>query len=200
MSNPFLVTSLVPEGQQERTYQLTADSVSPTRMRLVKIGDDEMEVEETLMTLAKSERFVDNDGNICDVALRTGRVPSQEPEAIRYEQVVIHDIVRAGQMPLRCCPATSEFKHLLGRALIVNAKYEDCGGNPEGCKHMKAEIEARRAKARTKFEKAQSQLAMMKREDVESMMAVMAKTFNQTITDNAVAAGRNALRSDKSEK
>lgn len=200
---PWVRTSLVPEGRNGsdgRSYQLNADSVSPTR--IIEIGEDGLPVEETICALAKHERFVDPSGNVCDVALRTGRVPSEEPEAQRYEQVVIADLIRQNQLPLRCCPYTLEYRHIKGGPLIKPPKgAEDCGGHPDGCAHMKAEIEKRRRVARAKYDKQEQQAKTMSKDDVKQMLEGIAETFGDLKNElrGGISSGRKNLQTDKSE-
>jgi hypothetical protein len=80
-----------------RVYQLTEASASPTR--IAGRTEDGMPREETIPAI-KSEKFVDPAGNVCDVALRTGRVISNDAVGERYEQKMRKDQILAGSLPL----------------------------------------------------------------------------------------------------
>lgn len=192
-ANPFVVNQLVPENRQGGgIYQLNDLSVSPTRF--VDVNEEGLPVEETIMALAKSAKFVDRDGNICDVALRTGRVPSEDPEAVRYEQIVTFELIRAGQMPLASCPYTNAYRHIKGGPLMKPpAGEQDCGGKPDGCAHMLKEIERRRAVCRERHEKQQQQFRSMGEGDIKLMMEAFGKVFGDAVA-NAAASGRANLR------
>lgn len=196
--NQFVVDQLVPENRQGGgIYQLNELSVSPTR--IVDIDEDGHQVEETIMTLAKSRKFVDRDGNICEVALRTGRVMSHEPEAVRYEQIVEADCIRTGQLPLDECPYTYKYQHIKGGPLVkVPEDERDCGGQPGGCKHMKKLVSDRRTKSRARWEKEQLDFKKLSEGDVKQMLEGMGKVFGEALA-SAQANGRARLRSGKGE-
>lgn len=212
MSNPlaqFIVNQLVPEGRSEqgRAYQLTDASVSPSR--LISIDDDGKEIEETICPLALSAKFVDRDGNICDVPLRTGRIFSMEPEAARYEQIVTFDQIRAGGLPLAACAFSNEYRHIKGGPLIKPKKGEaDCGGRPgatrleETCEHMQAVIKERRARSRARTEAEDAKLKTMKPEDALAMIEQMGEAFGQKLADQignmqSAKQARAAIRDGK---
>lgn len=201
--NQFVRDSLVPENRQGGgIYQLNENSVSPTR--IVDTSEDGAPIEETIPAVAKHAKFVDLDGNVCDVALRTGRVPSEEPEAVKYEWIVVSTLIQRGQLPLASCPYTNAFAHLKGGGPLVkapaNAKNAgDCGGRPDGCSHMKAIIEERRAKSRARYDKQQEQFRQMGEGDIKKMMEAFGKVFGDAVA-SAAETGRARLAADKSEK
>ena len=90
-----------------RVYELNHNSVSPTR----PAGRDKNGIprEEVVCALAKWERFVDTDGNVCDVPLQCGRVLSVEPEAERIEITTRRTQIAAGCLPLNECPHTTKY-------------------------------------------------------------------------------------------
>lgn len=202
--NPFVVHSLVPENREHGgVYQLTQDSVSPTRM----VGSDENGdlIEETICALAKSAKFVDKDGNILDVPLRTGRVPSEEPEAVRYEMITVADQIRGNHLPLAFCPFTTQFMHLKGGPLVKPRHGErDCGGDPGpmGCDHMEAIIVKRREDSRRRWDNEQLKLKKMQESDVKEMMEAMGKTFGEAIAgvQGQKPAAINTLKNGVGEK
>lgn len=210
MANPlaqFVVNQLIPEGRNEqgRAYQLNEASVSP--VRVIQIDDDGNELEETICALAKSAKFVDRDGNICDVPLRTGRVFSMEPEAERYEQIVVHDIIRGGQMPLESCPFTNEFRHIKGGPLIKprDASDVDCGGRPgaqrlhDACPHMQKVIAERRERARIRTMKEDDKMRVMRPDDVAQLVKTLGEAFGDKLAAQA-KPGRANIRDGKGEK
>lgn len=196
MSSPlqqFVVDTLVPENRQGGgTYALSEASVSPTRWTR---GEDGVVREETVCTLAKSAKFVDPDGNICDVALRTGRVLSQEMEAVRYEMVAVADQIRGGGLPLDECPHTFKFAHFKGGPLVPNPEgVVDCGGYPGGCSHMRAVIIDRRAGSRARWESEQAK--SMTKEAASEIFQAFADTFGEMLSNAQAsqAKGKQKLR------
>jgi hypothetical protein len=206
MSNqsPYVRDFLVPErigGGSGRAYQLTADSVSPTRV----VGRDKAgrPIEETIPA-AYHKRFVMLDGGINRVPMRTAAVFSMEPQHERYEHVTTRELLRAGCMPLEVCPYTQQFLAITGtRCLVDNpSKHEDCGGKAEGCEHMHEVITARREQARAEWEHSQKSMQSMKAEDAERLMENTAKAFgvalSQHMPDPKVA--RKGMRDGKGEE
>jgi len=193
MTSPFIVNQLVPENRQGGgIYQLSELSVSPTR--LVTIDEEGLPIEETIPTAAKHAKFVDRDGNVCDVALRTGRVPSEEPEAIRYEQLVLFEQIRGNCLPLAVCPYTEAFRHIKGGPLLRPPPgASDCGGKPDGCDHIRAEIARRRGAARARHDKQQLQFRRMGEGDIREMLEAFGKVFGDAVA-GAAQAGRANLR------
>lgn len=191
MSNPlaqFVVNQLIPEGRNEqgRAYQLTDSSVSPSR--IIGYTEEGQEIEETICALAKSALFVDRDGNICTIPLRTGRVLSEEPEATRYEQIIVSDLIRQGQIPLECCPHTVQFAHLRPGPLVALPKgFTKCDGAPgaakleQACEHMQKIVRDRRAKAIARVKKEDDKLQAMKPSDVAALIEQMGKSFGDTV-------------------
>jgi hypothetical protein len=205
MSNlPFVVQSLVPENREHGgVYQLTQESVTPTRF--VEVNEDGVVIEESICALAKSAKFVDKDGNICDVPLRTGRVPSEEPEAVRYEMIVLAELIRGGQLPLASCPYTTEYRHIKGGPLVKPPEGEaDCGGSngPMGCAHMKKVVEKRRKESRKRYDAQQLNLKKMQESDVKDMLEAFGKTFGDAIAGvhGKKPAAIENLKNDKGEK
>lgn len=198
MDNPlhrFVVDQLVPENRQGGgTYALNEDSVSPTRNRRCADG---VIREETICTLAKHARFVDPAGNVCTVPLRTGRVFSQEVEAVRYEQIVVADQIRAGSIPLEVCPHTMQYAHLVRGPLVPNPENViDCGGDVEGCEHMRKVIEDRRAVTRAKWEAEQVTARNLSEVDAKAMMQGVVEAFGDMLMNaqQQQKAGRQNLR------
>lgn len=198
----FVRPQLVPETERgEGVYQLTDDSVSPTR--LVRIDEDSgLEIEETVCALAKHAKFVDRDGNVCDVALRTGRVLSMEPEATRYEQVMYADLIRGQMVPLDACPNTLRYQHFKPGPLVDRGKGKtgaDCGGRPAGCEHMLAVVEERRERARKKFDAQQIQLKSMSDDQAKQLMEIAGKAFGNIMAAASAASAKANLKADKGE-
>lgn len=195
-TNPFLVDRIVPERQDGgQVFQVSAESVSPTRV----IGYDEagFPVEETVCMLAKAAKFVDNDGNICEVPLRTGRVPNNAPEHERYELMVIRDLLSQGQLPLAECPYTTKYFHIKSGPLVKPREGETmCDGAPDGCKHMKRVIEERRAKGLAKWQKHQAVVNSLDKSTVQTMMAEFGKLF----TNSKAELNKTSLVKGQGEK
>lgn len=197
--SPFVVNQLRPQGgaADGGTYQLDMASVSPT----VRVGTDEagMPIEETRPP-AYSKRFVGLDGCIKWVPLRTGAVFSMEPEAERYEQIVMRDIIRDGQLPLWVCPYTNEYKHIAGGPLAKAPPGEsDCGGHPDGCVHMKRIMEQRQAASLKKHAALQAKHASMKVEDAAQLMELAGRTFGASVAEH-LGAKRANLAKGKGEE
>jgi hypothetical protein len=209
-NNPFVVDSLRPErvGGGGGIYQLTENSVSPTR--IAGVDEAGMPIEETVPA-AYHRKFVANDGGINSVPLRTAAVFSQEPEAERYEHMVVRDIVAAGFIPLTVCPYSYEYKHIKGGPLVkVPPGESDCGGRPGAtdetncCPHLQAVIKLRRAASLAKYERQQAQVASMKVADVERIQEATVKAFGQALANHfpgdQKAAGKARLRDGRGEE
>lgn len=200
-NSSFIVPALRPEasgGVVKGTYQLTANSVSPTRVT----GRDEagMPIEETYPA-AFSRLMVNVDGGINDSPMRTTADFSNEPEHERYEQVTMRDCIRDGQMPLNVCPYTGQFQYVTGLPSLVKvpAGAEDCGGEPKGCKHMKAVIAERVKRARAKHDKLQEQEKIMDIKTAERLMKLSAESFGAAMRDTSDSA-KSRLRDGQGEK
>lgn len=183
--NPYVRDFLVPErigGGSGRAYQLTADSVSLTRV----VGRDEAghPIEETVPA-AYWQNFVMLDGGINKVPLRTAAVFSMDPQHERYENMTTKELVIKGCIPLRCCPYTQQFFAVTGTRYLVDnpEKTEDCGGSPNAtnehdcCVHMKPLIEKRRKRARQLHDECQRRAANMTPARAANMMRDMAEAF-----------------------
>jgi hypothetical protein len=211
----FVVDSLVPDNRSEqgRAYQLNDTSVSPIRIVGYENG---IEIEETICALAKSAKFVDRDGNICDVPLRTGRVLSNAPEAVLYEQILVTDLIRQGQIPLEACPHTTDFRSIVGRNTPLVKPPEGYEGNCPGsggaqtlersCIHMQKLIKERREASALRASKEDEKLKQMKPSDVAALVKELGEAFGESVT-TAMAAGKGAhadarknLREGKGEK
>jgi hypothetical protein len=210
----FVVDSLVPEGREQgRAYQLNETSVSPVRI----IGRDRRgnPIEETICPFAKSAKFVDPDGNICDVPLRTGRVMSMSPESVMYENIVTSDLIRQGQIPLEACPHTGDFRSIVGYAgpLVPTAdgkRIDSCNGAPgaqrleEACEHMQSLVKERRTLAQARAREEDDKLRQMKPSDVADIVTRMGEAFGETMAAQmgkpTPAAAKKALREGQGEK
>jgi len=198
--SPFVVDMLQPQtmtGQRHKAYQLTPQSVTPTRI----VGSDDlgMPIEERV-PIAYSRKFVGLDGCAKDVPLRSAAVFSSEEEALRYERATVADIVRAGQLPLDECPYTNAYRYIKGGPLVrPPAGADDCGGNVGGCDHMQTVIKARQQVARAKWDKEQEQLRQMKPEDAERLAATIAEGVGRAIAANDPKSNRRNLAQGKGE-
>lgn len=151
-----------------RMVQIDHDNVSPTRAA----GRDARGVprEEVKPTLAKHEPFVDLDGNVCDVSLRTSRMLGNTSEDERYEDVTRRDQITLGALPLTECPLTTEYAKIVNPSrdpdlcdsLIDNpGRQPACPGlHPKGCLHMQTIIADRRGRA-AEAHKAQAAMNQM---------------------------------------
>ena len=198
--NPFVVSQLRPEtanGNSGQVYQLNMNSVTPTR--ITGADDLGMPIEERI-PICYSREFVGLDGCVKSVPLRTAAVYSQEPEAQRYEQVVVADIIRAGQLPLDACPYTNAFSHIRRGPLVkVPPGVEACEGKAGGCEHMHVVIKARKAAALVKHNAEQAKIESLRSEDVSRMMEGITQGVGAAIA-NHLAANREHLKSGKGEQ
>jgi hypothetical protein len=191
------------------SYWLTPDSTALTRV--VDRDEDGIAIEQTICAFSRWARFVDRNGNICDVPLSNGRMPSHEPEAERYALHVEREQIMNGGLPLEQCPHTTRYAHWLGAVnggALVKAPegHKHCDGKPRpadlphhvewfGCEHMEAIIKRRRQKAYEAWEKSQA----MDNNDLKRVEA-MAKGFAQAQQQVAHVDPRANLRSGKGEK
>jgi hypothetical protein len=194
--NQFVKSALeIERSSHNKHYQLTDESVSP--VILGESNEDGIPREITIPALAKHAKFVDRDGNICDVALRTGRVYSEEPEAVHYETVVLVDILRAGQLPLSACPYTMQFGHYKPGPLVkppAGFVPDSCPGAPDGCSHMKTVIAKRREEHLARFKRDQAKLEKqigLSHESAKELFSTMTEGLGEVI-GNAIANAKSA--------
>lgn len=200
--NPFVVDALKPEGLGGKgggVYQLTATSVNPTRV----IGRDEvgMPIEDTIPTVPF--RFMVHPcGAINKVPIRTGSVPSMEPEAQKYEMQVMTDLIGAGWIPLEMCPYSTAYTHITrGPFVKPPAGAEDCGGAPGGCQHMKAVMEERTKRAAAKHKAEHDRVYAMKHEDTQKLIDGLTEGLGQVLArQNDAKANRERLKAGKGEE
>lgn len=194
--NQFVTHQLQVERNEGRAFQLTDTSVSP--VRIVGYSAFGEPIEETICMLAKSANFVDQAGNICTVPLRTGRVLSEEPEAVRYEMIVTMDLYRAGCMPIAMCPHASidmikPGAPFITEALIEGEPVQNCGGRPgaerfeDACPHMQALITKRRKRQRELCDQREREMAKLTPHAASQMMNRMAQAFELTASIAAEA-------------
>ena len=195
--NPHVRQTLVPErldgGPGELTFQITAESVSPTA--ICGYDDGGNPIEDSVPN-AYWEWWVNLSGSIRRVPMRSSSIFSNDYQHKLYEHEKYIDHIRAGQMPAWVCPYTTEFKHIKGGPLIkVPAGEEDCGGSgeahrniqpgpnpyapPKVCKHMQKVIDQRVAAARKKHEEIQKDSSSLSMANAEKLMETAAKAFAQ---------------------
>lgn len=185
-----------------RMVQIDHDNVSPTR----PAGRDARGIprEEVLPTLAKTERWIDRDGNICDVSLRTSRLLGMTSEDEKYESLIRREQILLGALPLGECPLTTEYAKLVNPArnpkisdsLIDNPKGErHCMGDPEGCKHLQPVIKLRRELA---LEAHKTQEAMNQQVPVAALEA-MARGFGAGQNTSGAGGARANMAAGKGE-
>jgi hypothetical protein len=194
---------------QHGTYWLKPDSTALTR--IVDRDEDGIATEQTICAFAKWARFVDTNGNVCEVPLSNGRVPSHEPEAERYEIHVVREQVMAGCLPLEECPHTTRYAHWMGEvnggALVKPPEgFRSCQGKKRpadlppseeffGCEHMQGIIERRRKKAYAAWEKSQ-----ITNNDELKRVEAMARGYAKEQAAAGSVDPRANLRAGKGEK
>lgn len=200
-NSPYVVDMLQPQGitgQRHRSYQLNANSVTPSRI----VGSDElgMPIEERI-PICYSKKFVGLDGCIKDVPLRSAAVFSNDEDALRYERQTVIDIVRAGQLPLDECPYTNAYRWIKSGPLVKPPPgADDCGGKPGGCEHMHAVIKLRQERAKQRHEKEQAQLRAMTQKDADHLVAMVADGVGRAIANADPKANRGRLARGEGEK
>ncbi len=200
--SPFVVSQLTPEGSDGRpagVYQLTANSVSPSRVT----GRDEngMPVEETVPTVY-FRHFAMIDGGWNKVPLRTGSVFSMHEDAVAYERMITTELIRAGCIPGWLCPYSTEHTHLTRGAFVkVPDGASDCGGNEAagGCSHLKEVMVRRKAVALEKHMSEVRRIESMKDDQIDRMAKGMIEGVGTAIAkhlsaQDQLAASRQKLR------
>ena len=174
----FLVPQLTPErigGGQAKVYQLTADSVHPTRIT----GRNEYgeAIEETI-PICKSREFVTRSGCVNRVPLRTAPGNANDPDSLAIEQYTVTRLIRSGFLPLAECPHTSEYRAIAGGPLVrPKAGESDCGGKPGGCEHLHKVMKLRRERAHAAWQADQDWVAHMKAEEVATQAAAIGQVL-----------------------
>jgi hypothetical protein len=139
-----------------RVYQLTDGTVSPTRVAgRTKYG---IPIEETIPQIL-SVKFVDLNGNVCDVAIRCSRVDDRSDVSQKYEDTMRKDQLKAGCLPLDECPLTQEYRRITGTDTLLGNYGPDlpegskaCDGKPGGCEHLLPVIAERRRLCRERHD------------------------------------------------
>jgi hypothetical protein len=200
-NNPHVVQQLRPvnsNGTSTATYQLSKESVSPTRI----IGRDALglPIEDTLPTVYWRP-FLTREGAINKVPLRTGSVPSMHADAIAYENETIYDQVMDGRIPAWLCPYSTAYTHLIhGPFVTPPPGEEDCGGsNVEGgCKHLKALAKVRREAAIRAHQENEKRFASQHNEEFnrmrEGIVAGVGEAIAKHMPQPAIQAARQKLQ------
>jgi len=206
-----------------RVAQLTESTVSPT----LPGGrtPEGIPIEETVMPLAKYAVFVDRDGNLCKVALRTSRVLDMSSHSEKYEETMRKDQIAAGCLPLAECPYTSEYKRITNSPTLLGELPEGvkpCDGSPVGearvergpdgrlrqagahtledaCEHLKPVIVARRKAARERYEASLKVNRMIPSETATEMVRALGEGLRGNAQNDAKAA-RQKLSQGKGEE
>ena len=194
--SPFVVDSLRPQGSdgRGRSYQLDANSVSPT----IVVGYDElgMPIEETIPH-THYRKIVTPMGYVNNVPLRTCVPATMEPEGVQYENMVMTDLIRNGWLPLSECPYTFAYSHIKAGSLIpVPDGAKDCGGAPDGCKHLRDVMVKRREISQARHDKVQATAKTMKVEEVERMIGMMSKGVGEAIAETAKPARSRMVKGE----
>jgi len=204
MSNqsPFVVENLTPKnstGAPTATYELTKASVSPTRV----VGRDSrgFPIEETVPT-TYWRPFLMLDGGINKVPLRTGSVFSMQAEATAYETETVTELVSLGCIPAWLCPYSTKYAHITGGPFVPGG--QDCGGKPEGCEHIMALSEARKARVREVYDAEAELMANKEAERYTKMTNSIVEGVGAAIARHAVGGQpggnrKQALRDGKED-
>ena len=190
-SQRHLVTQLIPErmggGGQARAYQLTADSVHPTRF-----GRDEYgQVTEETVPICKWREFVTPSGCLNKIPMRTAPGNEPNPDAQLIEQYTLRRLIVSGFLPVSECPYTTEYKAFVHGPLVAAKNGEtDCGGKPGGCEHLHNVMKMRRERAHGLWQAEQNRLSKMKVDEV----ATLAAAIGQAISSNDSGASLKHAR------
>jgi hypothetical protein len=167
-------------------YQIEANSASPTRV----IGRDKLgrPIEETIPT-CYYQHWVDPGGNVMKVPMRTSSVFSLDTEAKRYEEETTVDLLRGGWLPLHVCPFTPVFRNVTGTPFLVeNAdRADDCGGEPDGCKHLRPIVVERQRVDKVRHAEQEEQFARMNPSQATDLLRRLAQSLDvvETIAERA---------------
>lgn len=201
---PFLVDQLRPQGATGlggKFYQLTPASASPVR----HIGRDKLgrPIEDTVPTVAWRP-FVMLDGCVNKVPIRTCSEFKMEPESVAYENDITKELISAGCMPLDACPYTFEYSFITkGPLAEIPSGEKDCGGNKDGCKHMRAIMDARKADALARHEIEQKNVQEMDPTKVKQLMEMVSEGVGDAIARHLpqqVKAARSRLQDGRGEE
>lgn len=190
----------LPESTRKTTYQLTDGSVSP--VRIIDSDEDGIAIEETISCYPWLEKFVDSNGNVCDVIYSTSRTTAGNNEALQYARLKREEWLRAGGLPISECPyaPNGEYKRLLGRNVLASlpkAKpgekaqhIEPCEGSPEGCKHLHKIRESRLAKNRARVDLQNAQNDSLPMAQIEKLQRAFGAGFRDAEKSAAVDTKR----------
>lgn len=148
------------------------------------------------------------DGGINKVPLRTGSVFSMQAEAVAYENEITTELVSLGCIPAWLCPHSTKFQHITGGPFLPGG--QDCGGKPEGCEHILALSEERKAGVKERYDAEAKLLADKAAEEYKKMVAGIVEGVSEGVgaalarqvapATPAGAARRQNLRDGKIEE
>lgn len=144
------------------------------RKQLTELPTGEIVDYETPLLLVIT--VLDLGGNVCEVPVNTGAVPSENLMVDQiYTQHVLNSHLQSGGVPIFTCPHTTQHSsaiHGVGSSVpLVPLPIGEsaCGGEAKGCKHWHALKDARRASAAVKYNKENSQKDSVLISDVENI-------------------------------
>jgi hypothetical protein len=188
-----------------RVYQLTEGTVSPTRVAgRNKYG---IPIEETIPQI-KSVKFVDLNGNVCDVAIRCSRVDDMSAASEKYEETMRKDQLKAGCLPLDECPLTQEYRRITGTDTLLGnygpdlpeEKSKACNGRPGGCEHVLAARDERRRVCRERHDQEQALGKTIPVDVATDMVRALGEGLKGAAGVTAMKDARANLRDGRGEK
>lgn len=199
----FLVPMLTPErigGGQAKTYQLTADSVHPTRV----IGRDEYgQVIEETIPIVKHREFVTMSGCINRVPIRTAPGNAPDPESLQIEQYTITRLISQGFLPVDECPFTTDYRTITGGPLVKPKAGESaCSGKVGGCEHLHKVMTMRRERSAAQWRDQENKAAAMKSEEIANLATAVGQAIaaNQATGEAGLKAARQRAREIRTEE
>lgn len=181
-------------GQSDLTYELTKDSVSPSRFA----GRDArgFPIFETVPTVMWRP-FLSADGCINKVPVRTGSVPSMHADAIAYENETFYDLIVAGWIPAWLCPYSTEYTHIT-RGPFARADHgeQDCGGSTAegGCVHLQKIGKLRRDAVLEDHNRALELFASQHKQEFERMRDGIVDGVGKAIAAHVMPAAQAQQR------
>ena len=199
----FLRTTLVPErigGGKTETYQLTADSVHPTKV----VGRDEYgQVIDETIPICKHREFVTRSGCINNVPIRTAPGNAPDHEALQIEQYTIARVIRNGFLPVDECPFTLDYRTIVGGPLVKPKAGEvACEGKVGGCEHLHRVMAMRRERSLAQWRAEEDKAARMKSEEIANLATAVGQAIaaNQSGAIADLKAARKGARDTRSSE
>lgn len=140
MTKPPSGELIDPTNSDDKAYFLSVNNVSPTKDATTEGRDEDAKgtvPEETICSYSEKIDMMDLAGNLSEVPISNGRVPSLRLEAQIYRVGLVRELIAAGHLPIDVCPYASATPYKPSGPLVRKPDgAKACAGEPGGCVHF----------------------------------------------------------------